>query len=365
VAGEPIPERTPERQEFYDRIAPLRLAPLWEKLHQLVTAEPRSPCVPYLWRYDREVRPLLIEASGLISAMEATRRVLILENPGYAGQAQITGSLFAGLQLLLPGEIAPAHRHTQSALRFVIEGSGAYTAVDGERTTMRPGDFVITPSWTWHDHGHEGHGPGGGNEGGEPVVWLDGLDIPIVRLVNASFAEPGATDVQPVSRPEGDSLARYGNNLLPVDWRPRVKTSPVFNYPYARSRETLDALSRSGDPDPYHGYKIRYVNPASGDWAMPTIGTFIQLLPRGFAGLPYRATDAAVHVCVEGAGETRVYGPEGGDTVLRWGPRDIFVVPGWARHTHHATDDSVLFSFSDRPVQEKLGLWREARGNAS
>ena len=219
MAMEQVPARTPERQEFYDRIAPLHLAPLWEKLHHLVTAEPHDPCVPHLWRYDREVRPLLMQAGGLISAMEATRRVLILENPGYAGQAQITGSLFAGLQLILPGEIAPAHRHTQSALRFVIEGSGAYTAVDGERTAMHPGDFVITPSWTWHDHGHEGHGTTR-NEGGEPVVWLDGLDIPIVRLLNASFAEPGAADMQPVTRPEGDSLARYGNNLLPVDWKP-------------------------------------------------------------------------------------------------------------------------------------------------
>jgi gentisate 1,2-dioxygenase len=362
MASEQIPERTAERQEFYDRIAPRHLAPLWEKLHHLVTAEPRSPCVPHLWHYDRDVRPLLLEAGGLISAMEATRRVLILENPGYGGQAQITDSLFAGLQLILPGEVAPAHRHTQSALRFVIEGEGAYTAVDGERTTMCPGDFVITPSWTWHDHGHE-------RQDGGPVVWLDGLDIPIVRLVNAGFAEPGAADMQPIRRPEGDSLARYGNNLLPVDWRPQVKTSPVFNYPYTRSREALDALSRSGDPDPYHGHKLRYVNPASGDWAMPTIGTCIQLLPRGFAGLPYRATDATVYVCVEGAGETCIHGSNGGDsrdgdTVLRWGPRDIFVLPGWTSHAHHAADDSVLFSFSDRPVQEKLGLWREARGNS-
>jgi gentisate 1,2-dioxygenase len=369
MASEQAPVSTPERRAFYDHIAPLHLAPLWEKLHHLVTAEPRDPGVPHLWRYDREVRPLLMQAGGLISAMEATRRVLILENPGYQGQAQITSSLFAGLQLILPGEIAPAHRHTQSALRFVIEGSGAYTAVDGERTVMRPGDFVITPSWTWHDHGHEGHGSDRCNEGGEPVVWLDGLDIPIVRLLNASFAEPGAADMQQVTRPEGDSLGRYGNNLLPVDWKPAVKTSPVFNYPYARTREALDALSRGGDPDPYHGHKLRYVNPATGEPAMPTIGTFIQLLPRGFAGLPYRSTDASVYVCVEGGGETRVSLPEGGDpkgteTVLRWTPRDIFVVPGWMSHTHRAVADSVLFSFSDRPVQEKLGLWREARGNA-
>jgi gentisate 1,2-dioxygenase len=191
------------------------------------------------------------------------------------------------------------------------------------------------------------------------MVWLDGLDIQVVALLNASFAENAAEDVQPVTRPEGDSLARFGHNLLPVDWRPHAKTSPVFNYPYARSREALAALARNGDPDPCHGHKLRYVNPASGEWAMPTIGTFLQLLPAGFATRRYRATDAAVYVCVEGAGETRV-----GETVLRWEPRDVFVVPGWAAHTHHVSAESVLFSFSDRPVQEKLGLWREVRGNA-
>jgi gentisate 1,2-dioxygenase len=353
MASEASPARTPERQAFYDRIAPCHLAPLWEKLHHLVTAEPVTDCLPFVWHY-RDVRPHLMQAGGLISAMEATRRVLILGNPGFKGEAQITDSLFAGLQLILPGEIAPAHRHTQSALRFIIEGSGAYTAVDGERTTMQPGDFVITPSWTWHDHG---------NESSEPMVWLDGLDIQIVKLLNASFAEPGTADVQTVSRPEGDSFARFGHNLLPVDWQPQVKTSPVFNYPYVRTREALDALGRNGDPDPYHGHKLRYVNPATGESAMPTIGTFVQLLPAGFASQPYRATDAAVYVCVEGEGETRVSAPGVGDTVLRWGPQDIFVVPGWMAHTHHATSAAVLFSFSDRPVQEKLGLWREVRGN--
>jgi gentisate 1,2-dioxygenase len=354
MAMEAVPARTPERQQFYDRIAPLNLAPLWEKLHHLVTAEPQSPCVPHVWHY-REVRPHLMQSGGLITAMEATRRVLILENPGFPGQATITGSLFAGLQLILPGEVAPAHRHTQSALRFIIEGSGAYTAVDGERTTMQPGDFVITPSWTWHDHG---------NDSAEPMVWLDGLDIQLVKLLNASFAEPGADDVQTVSRPEGDSFARFGHNLLPVDWHPAVKTSPVFNYPYDRSREALAALAKNGEPDPYHGHKLRYVNPASGESAMPTIGTFLQLLPQGFASQPYRSTDAAVYVCVEGEGETVVSSPGVGDTVLHWQPRDIFVVPGWTAHTHSADSEAVLFSFSDRPVQQTLGLWREARGNA-
>jgi len=154
-------------------------------------------------------------------------------------------------------------------------------------------------------------------------------------------------------------LARFGQNLLPVDWKPEVKTSPVFAYPYTRTREALEAIARNGAADPYHGHKLRYVNPATGEPAMPTIGTFIQLLPSDFATRPYRSTDGTVFVCVEGEGETRV-----GDSVFHWQPRDIFVVPSWMEHTHHAAAESVLFSFSDRPVQEKLGLWREARGNS-
>jgi gentisate 1,2-dioxygenase len=349
MASEQAPVRTPERAAFYDAIAPANLAPLWERLHALVTPQPVTPVEPAIWHY-REVRPRLMQAGELISAEEATRRVLILENPGLKGQTSITHSLFAGLQLILPGEVAPAHRHTQSALRFIIEGDGAYTAVDGERTTMRPGDFVITPSWTWHDHG---------NDSKEPMVWLDGLDIPIVRLLDASFAEPGASDSQAVARPEGDNAARYANNLLPVDWKPAVKTSPVFNYPYERSRDSLTVLSRNEDPDPCHAHKMRYVNPATGDWAMPTIGPCIQLLPKDFSTRPYRATDGTVFVAVEGNGESRV-----GDRVFRWEPRDIFVVPSWVPVSHHAHGEAVLFSYSDRPVQEKLGLWREQRGNA-
>src|SRR6201981_3743664 len=321
MATEHVTAHTPERQAFYDEIAPANLAPLWEQLHSLVTPAPVPKCLPTVWHY-RDIRPFLMQSGSLISAQEATRRVLMLMNPGLGGQASITGSLFAGLQLIMPGEIAPAHRHTQSALRFIIEGHGAYTAVDGERTAMEPGDFVITPSWTWHDHG---------NETDEPMVWLDGRALPIVTLPAASFAEQAPAEVQAVTRPEGDSAARFGNNLVPVDWRPEVKTSPVFNYPYARTREALETLSRNGDPDPYHGHKMRYVNPASGDYAMPTIGTFIQLLPRGFSTGPYRSTDGTVYVAVEGSGESRI-----GGHVFRWRPRDIFVVPSWLPVSHRA-----------------------------
>jgi len=337
-----------ERRRFYERIAGDNLAPLWEVLHALVTPEPRSPVEPAIWHYEA-IRPFILEAGGLITAREAERRVLILENPGLKGESRITRSLYAGLQLILPGEVAPAHRHVQSALRFVVEGEGAYTAVEGEKTIMRPGDFVITPSWTWHDHG---------NESDRPMVWLDGLDIPVVQLFDASFAERLETESQALARPTGDALARYGSGLLPVDWKPKSRTSPVFNYPYARTREALEAMRRAEEWDPCHGLKLKFVNPATGESAMPTIGTFMQLLPQGFSTASWRATDSAVYSVVEGRGRTHV-----GEGTFEWGPRDIFVVPSWQRCRHEALEDAVLFSFSDRPIQEKLDLWREERGN--
>ena len=342
------PTRTPEREAFYKEISADNLAPLWEVLHGLVTPEPVTPVLPALWHYDA-LRPHIERAGRLITAAEAERRVLVLENPGLRGQSQVTHSLYAGLQLILPGEVARAHRHAASALRFILEGSGAYTAVDGERTYMKPGDFVITPSWTFHDHG---------NTTDTPMVWLDGLDVPIVNLLDTSFLERSEADSQDETREPGDSLARYGSGLMPVDWKPKTRTSPVFTYPYERTRDALETMKHGQDWDPVHGLKLKFVNPANGDHAMPTIATFMQLLPKEFSTAPYRSTDSTIYVCVEGKGITHV-----GDQYFSWGPRDIFVVPSWHRHFHRADTESVLFSFSDRPVQEKLDLWREDRGN--
>src|SRR5690349_14146876 len=142
--GQPMKDPRAAREAFYRRIAPAHVTPLWEMMSALVPKQPASPCVPALWKY-AEVRPWLMESGELITAKEAVRRVLILENPGLPGQSAITQSLYAGLQLILPGEVAPSHRHVQSALRFVVDGRGAYTTVEGERTTMHPGDFIITP----------------------------------------------------------------------------------------------------------------------------------------------------------------------------------------------------------------------------
>jgi gentisate 1,2-dioxygenase len=336
------------RQDFYDRIGRQNLTPLWTSLADLVTPEPRSACRPASWRFD-DIRAAMMEAGGLITAKEAERRVLVLENPGLRGQSRITTDLFAGVQMVLPGEVAPAHRHTQSALRFVLEGGGAHTSVNGERTIMQEGDFVVTPPMTWHDHG---------NESDKPILWLDGLDIPVVQLLDASFAEHLDEDEQPISRPVGDSEARFGANLVPVDYRPNG-APPMFAYPYARTREALERMRRAEAWDPCHGLKMRYSNPITGGHAMTTIGTFVQLLPKGFATTAYRSTDATVFAPIEGKGRSII----GEDFVVEWGKRDIFVVPSWHRVRHEAAEDSVLFSFSDRPIQEALHLFREDRGN--
>jgi gentisate 1,2-dioxygenase len=349
--------QTDARAALYAAMSPHHLTPLWEVLHALVPPQPNTPCEPALWRFD-EVRPFLMQAGHLITAEEAVRRVLILENPALRGQSAITQSLYAGLQLILPGEVAPSHRHTQSALRFVVEGSGAFTAVNGERATMHPGDFIITPSWTWHDHGHEA---AGGIRAASPVIWLDGLDIPMLRFLDAGFAENGSAAQQAVTRAEGRSLAEFGANMLPVRHvSPHGQTSPIFSYPYSRSREALDKLLKDAPLDDWDGAKLRYVNPTTGGWSMPTMATFMQVLPAGFRGRSYRQTDGQVFSVVEGQGEAVI---TRGDRTWRFpfGPRDHFVVPSWYSLSLQASSEACLFSFSDRPVHQALGVLREER----
>ncbi len=314
------PETSTQREEFYRRLKRKNAAPLWGSLADLVLAQPRPGCVPALWRYD-EIRPLLMESGGLITAEEADRRVLMIENPGLKGVPQITQSLYAGLQLVMPGEITETHRHAASALRFVIEGDGAYTSVNGVKITMHPGDFILTPSWTWHDHG---------NATNAPVVWMDGLDIPIVNMMDTSFAEhyPGGT--QQVLREESQTR---------------------FSFPYARSRKTLEQLYKAGQADAWHGVRLHYGDEAG---TMPTIDAWLRLLPAGFRTKQYRSTDAAVFCVTEGHGQSRI-----GNTTLAWAPHDIFMAPSWEFVAHEAKDEAVLFSFSDRPLQRMLGLWRE------
>jgi len=283
------PADTPERAAFLKAIEPEGISALWAVMSDIITPQPKSACQPGIWHFD-PIKNRLLEASKIISAKEAERRVLILENPGMRGQSKFTTSLYAGIQLVTPGEIAPAHRHSQSALRLVLDSNGGQTIVNGEQTEMRNGDFIITPHWEWHDHK---------NTADTPIFWLDVLDIPIVQFFDASFAEGMGDDQQELTKPEGDSNARYGANMLPVGYERTVPASPIFNYPYDRSREALEKMRKQQEWDPYHGLKMRYINPVNGDWAMPTIGTCLQLLPKGFTTQPYKSTDATGFSVVE------------------------------------------------------------------
>jgi len=191
------------------------------------------------------------------------------------------------------------------------------------------------------------------------MVWLDGLDMHLVNLMDAGFRDGYPDKTHPVTRPEGAADAEFAFNLLPVDYKPGSQTTPIFNYPYARSREALEKMAKFHPIDPCFGYKMKYINPIDGGWAMPTISTWMSLFPKGFKSMPYRSTDGVVLVCVEGAGKTRI-----GDKVFEWGPHDVWTVPSWLYYEHEATSDAVVFSFSDRVAQEKLDFFREQRGNA-
>ena len=333
------------RRAYYDKAAKFHMAPLWEVLKSLVTPEPKSSCVPALWKFS-DVKKLMLEAGDVITAEEAERRVLVLENPGESGKSRITNSLFAGIQLILPGEVADVHQHVASAIRFVLEGEGAYTAVEGEKTQMKHGDFIITANWAPHDHG---------NPGKQPVMWLEVLDLPTVNHFETSFASHVDGKMQKTNHTDGDSFDRYASGVLPDGAPVGLNRSPVINYPYAKMRPILQRLKDTGDVDKRHGARVRYANPINGGPVLPTMGANLALLPKGFKGASYRSTDGTVFAVAEGTGTTTVEGKP-----IEWGVNDVFVVPPWQRYSHAAgSEDAVLFSISDRPAQEALGIWRE------
>ena len=336
------------RTDFYETIKKQSMSPLWEVLDELVTQEPQDKAIPHIWEFNK-IKKHILDSGDLITATEAERRVLILENPGLMGKSRITNTLYAGMQLVLPGEIAPNHRHTQSALRFIIEGEGAYTTVDGEKVIMKPGDFIITPNWSWHDHG---------NETNDHVIWLDGLDIPLVKFLNSSFSEKSTLIKQSNTHSGNISLSRYSNGLIPDNYQAnRVgSASPLFSYPYSKSKSALYGMLSKSNIDPYQGVKLKYVNPTYGSYAIPTIATFMQLFPRNFESLCYQSTESIVFNVVEGEGKSTI-----NEKMFSWKAKDTFVAPSWSKIKHFSEKDSIIFSFSDRPIQELLGLWREKK----
>ena len=353
MTATPSADVAAKRQAFNGRIRRQNLAPLWERYHGLLTPEPVIKAEPTIWPY-AEARASLLEAAGLITAKEAERRVLMLENPAFEGECRALETLFTGLQLIMPGEVAPAHRHTPNALRLILEGKGGYTSVNGEKTYMEYGDYVTTPTWSWHDHGHEGT---------EPVIWQDILDMPLVHALGPIFHEGYPADQFPTRAPAGDSLRRYGNNLRPVGYANPNVNSPIFHYPYVRTRETMEELAKATELDPYFGLKMEFIDPTTGASSLSTISTFMQRMPKGFKTERYQSTEGAVFTCVEGKGRIDI-GDGKRKTSFEFRPKDIWVVPCWDPYRIEVDEDTYLFVGSDKTVQEKLGLFRERKGNA-
>lgn len=332
---------------FRRALATDNLSPLWDKMAALAATEPSAGGHPCRWEWDN-LRKQVMLAGEIVSTEEAERRVLVLENPAFPGEGRVTSSLYSGVQLILPGETAPSHRHTASALRLILEGRGAFTTVSGERIYMAPGDFIVTPSGSFHDHG---------NETEAPVIWLDGLDVFVVNLLNAAFRDDYPEDRQPVTRPAGDSLARYGSGLVPHGFRHQTGSNGTFWWPYERTRPILAAMAKSGPVDDALGVRMDFIDPSTGASPIKTLTASMSVFPAGYRGQDYRSVSGAVFSVVEGTGRIRI---EGATWPLK--PRDVVAVPGWIWHAIEADDDLVLFSFSDEVLQRHLGFWREERG---
>ncbi len=333
--------------DYLDGLSQFNVGPLWKFLRQALTPEPRSQAKPHLWRW-QELRPQLLRAGELVSAAEAERRVLMLLNPGLEGRIATTHTLYGGLQLILPGEVAATHRHTPNALRFIMEGDGAYTVVDGEKMTMSFGDFVLTPNWTWHDHGSESSGP---------VVWLDGLDIPLISMLEGIFFEPFAQEAQPLTKPLNNSVGEYGKSGLLPSWQRSSGTlSPLLKYTWKDAREAVASLSPNAE-SPFDGAIVEYVNPVNGGPSLPTMASFLQRLKPGQKTDAHRHSESTIYLAVEGHGHTVIEGRR-----YEWLPGDVFALPTWSTHYHEnasVSQDAILFSFTDGPVMTAFNLFRE------
>lgn len=337
---------------------------LWDYWDQIQSAGEKFE--PFVWHWN-DVRGFLHRARELYSLEEADRRAFILSNPSVFPKHFTTNTLYVAYQLVGPGEVAAVHRHTPSASRFLLEGDGGYTVVSGEKCLMERGDLIMTPQGTWHDHG---------NDGTEPVIWVDVLDLPIVSHLGAvSFdfdygetddprGEPIRKRAQTVRHPIGHSGNLYGTaNLLPT-FAPRQREEGVGtpNYVY-RWREAVAALERLQDypGSPCDGIMLRYVNPIDGGPALPTMDFTVQLLRAGEVTAEHRHTSSTLYCVLEGSGASTVDGAE-----LEWSENDCFVVPSWSWHSHRSNNRarSILYAVSDLPVAEKLSLYREEERNA-
>ena len=310
-----------ELEEYYAQLSAQHVTPAW--IGGGISVEPRSEAVPYLWRW-RDLRRQAMRAAELVGTQQAERRVLRLTNPKLPGVASNT--LVANIQIVMPGEIARAHRHSGGALRLIIEGRGGYTVVNGERVPMYPGDLVLTPNWTWHDHA---------NDTDAPMIWLDGLDTPLVRMLEAGFYEEYHRERQD-----------FGAAVNASQW----------HYPMSEMRAALQRLDVANTGDAGEGIILEYADRRTGGPVMPTIACHMQLLRPGEETRARRRVCRTNYHVVEGAGYSVVDGQR-----LDWADKDVFTVPTWTfcEHVNSGDRAAFLFSFSDAPVMQALSLYRE------
>ncbi|MFF7454184.1 cupin domain-containing protein [Kitasatospora sp. NPDC008115] len=339
----------PELAAYYEELAKADAGALWTVANEIEPWYPQPRSVPVLWRY-ADLRPLVRKALPLVKADDAGRRVVMLVNPGRRELSAAVGLLYTGLQIMGPGEAMTAHRHQASALRFVHEGTGAWTIVDGQKLKVGPRDFAITPNGTWHEHGNE--------SGDAPVIWQDGLDIPLVNMLDANFYEVHPELYQRPGEVANSSLLTYGGNLLPYGVEKWTRPySPLLGWPWEPSYHALTRLARATGGSPWDGVIMEYTNPVTGGPVMPTMGAHLQLLRPGQATRAHRHTGSVVYTAAKGRGVSVIAGRS-----FTWRQGDIFVVPSWAWHEHanlDPGDDACLFSFNDFPVMHSLGLYRE------
>ena len=322
IIGRANVEDTPELEAYYRELEGEALGALWTVANEIEPWYPQPKSVPVHWRW-RDLEPLVRKAPELVSAEKAARRVVMLVNPGRKEWSAAAGLLYTGVQVMNPGEFTSAHRHQASALRFVMEGRGAYTVVDGERMTLEARDLVLTPNGTWHDHGVDASGT--------QCVWQDGLDIPLMNSLDANFYEVHPEVVQ---QPLPDGLPREG-------WSKPY--SPVFKYPWSTA---YSALKESGKD------VMAYTNPLTGGPIMPTIGAHLELI--GGNTQLRRHTGSIIYQAAKGRGSSQIGGMR-----FDWEEKDIFCVPSWTAYRHGAEEEAVLFAFHDLPAMKALGLYRE------
>lgn len=333
--------------DYYEGLRRQNLMPLWPSLRAaLPYGRPSRNTRPALWRY-RELRPELVRAGELTPIEKAERRVLVLCNPGLGlEQLKATPSIYIGMQLILPGETAPNHLHTPSAVRFVIEGEGGYTVVRGEKLPMHRGDLILTPPGLWHQHGHEGQGP---------VVWLDALDLPVVYGLEASYCTEGAP--QTLADPANESCSRFRRaGVLPYETLDRPRGDyPMLRFPWAQVRESLQDLARVTPLG--QAVHLAYVNPETGRECLPTLGfSALMLRPGEELRLRRRSASAVLHA-VDGAvtafvDDTR-HALEQADTLACPTHAEVALANASTR------EPAWLFMVDDAPLQRKLGFYEQ------